>query len=154
MQNIWRCLLIIVMMMVEIIFLTVLGSQMFTPDLKFPCLLYEVSHCHCLTIQFYYYSWTGELLNHQFFLLQLSNVEIQNRFVGIVKLLSQACKQIICLVCLCRKREARRLFLTVKVNLQFYYIPVCRATTPISSVKVRQLPLVQHTTILWKSPHL
>lgn len=36
---------------------------------------------------------------------------------------------------LLRKREARRLFLTMKVNLQFYYIPVCRATTPISSVK-------------------
>ncbi|XP_041821026.1 phosphoinositide 3-kinase regulatory subunit 6 [Chelmon rostratus] len=34
-----------------------------------------------------------------------------------------------------RKREARRLFLTMKVNLQFYYIPVCGATTPISSVK-------------------
>ncbi|XP_051240160.1 phosphoinositide 3-kinase regulatory subunit 6 isoform X2 [Dicentrarchus labrax] len=34
-----------------------------------------------------------------------------------------------------RKREARRLFLTMKVNLQFYYIPVCRATTPISPVK-------------------
>ncbi|XP_070684601.1 phosphoinositide 3-kinase regulatory subunit 6 [Pempheris klunzingeri] len=34
-----------------------------------------------------------------------------------------------------RKREARRLFLTMKVNLQFYYIPVCTATTPISSVK-------------------
>ncbi|XP_034544817.1 phosphoinositide 3-kinase regulatory subunit 6 [Notolabrus celidotus] len=31
-----------------------------------------------------------------------------------------------------RKREARRLFLTMKVNLQFYYIPVCRPTTPIS----------------------
>nr|XP_046266394.1 phosphoinositide 3-kinase regulatory subunit 6 [Scatophagus argus]XP_046266401.1 phosphoinositide 3-kinase regulatory subunit 6 [Scatophagus argus]XP_046266410.1 phosphoinositide 3-kinase regulatory subunit 6 [Scatophagus argus] len=34
-----------------------------------------------------------------------------------------------------RKREARRLFLTMKVNLQFYYIPVCVATTPITSVK-------------------
>ncbi|XP_040000762.1 phosphoinositide 3-kinase regulatory subunit 6 isoform X2 [Xiphias gladius] len=34
-----------------------------------------------------------------------------------------------------RKREARRLFLTTKVNLQFYYIPVCEAPTPISSVK-------------------
>ncbi|XP_070774618.1 phosphoinositide 3-kinase regulatory subunit 6 [Enoplosus armatus] len=34
-----------------------------------------------------------------------------------------------------RKREARRLFLTMKVNLQFYYIPVCRANTPLSSVK-------------------
>ncbi|KAK9540005.1 hypothetical protein VZT92_002481 [Zoarces viviparus] len=33
-----------------------------------------------------------------------------------------------------RKREARRLFLTMKVNLQFYYIPVCGATTPVSSV--------------------
>ncbi|XP_026159237.1 phosphoinositide 3-kinase regulatory subunit 6 [Mastacembelus armatus] len=35
-----------------------------------------------------------------------------------------------------RKREARRLFLTMKVNLQFYYIPVCKNVThPISSVK-------------------
>lgn len=34
-----------------------------------------------------------------------------------------------------RKREARRLFLTMKVNLQFYYIPVCRAPTPISPVR-------------------
>ncbi|XP_075946383.1 phosphoinositide 3-kinase regulatory subunit 6 [Anarhichas minor] len=34
-----------------------------------------------------------------------------------------------------RKREARRLFLTMKVNLQFYYIPVCGATTPVSSIK-------------------
>ncbi|XP_054460663.1 phosphoinositide 3-kinase regulatory subunit 6 isoform X2 [Anoplopoma fimbria] len=34
-----------------------------------------------------------------------------------------------------RKREARRLFLTMKVNLQFYYIPVCGATIPISSIK-------------------
>ncbi|KAM8879386.1 phosphoinositide 3-kinase regulatory subunit 6 isoform 2-T2 [Spinachia spinachia] len=34
-----------------------------------------------------------------------------------------------------RKREARRLFLTMKVNLQFYYIPVCGATTSVSSVK-------------------
>ncbi|XP_074521583.1 phosphoinositide 3-kinase regulatory subunit 6 [Halichoeres trimaculatus] len=31
-----------------------------------------------------------------------------------------------------RKREARRLFLTMKVNLQFYYIPVCRPTNPTS----------------------
>lgn len=30
----------------------------------------------------------------------------------------------------------------MKVNLQFYYIPVCRAKTPISPVKVSQLPLV------------
>lgn len=30
----------------------------------------------------------------------------------------------------------------MKVNLQFYYIPVCRATTPLSPVKVNQLPLV------------
>ncbi|XP_024914173.1 phosphoinositide 3-kinase regulatory subunit 6 isoform X2 [Cynoglossus semilaevis] len=37
-----------------------------------------------------------------------------------------------------RKREARRLFLTMKVNLQFYYIPVCKATAHISSVKVNQ----------------
>ncbi|XP_042341394.1 phosphoinositide 3-kinase regulatory subunit 6 isoform X2 [Plectropomus leopardus] len=36
---------------------------------------------------------------------------------------------------LLRKREARRLFLTMKVNLQFYYIPVCSATAPISSNK-------------------
>nr|XP_020466647.1 phosphoinositide 3-kinase regulatory subunit 6-like isoform X2 [Monopterus albus] len=34
-----------------------------------------------------------------------------------------------------RKREARRLFLTMKVNIKFYYIPVCRALTPISPVK-------------------
>ncbi|KAK1885624.1 Phosphoinositide 3-kinase regulatory subunit 6 [Dissostichus eleginoides] len=34
-----------------------------------------------------------------------------------------------------RKREARRLFLTMKVNLQFYYIPVCGPTTPNSSIK-------------------
>ncbi|XP_028262925.1 phosphoinositide 3-kinase regulatory subunit 6 [Parambassis ranga] len=34
-----------------------------------------------------------------------------------------------------RKREARRLFLTMKVNLQFYYIPVCGAAAPTSSVK-------------------
>lgn len=34
-----------------------------------------------------------------------------------------------------RKREARRLFLTMKVNLQFYYIPVCKAPLHISSVK-------------------
>ncbi|KAM7418921.1 hypothetical protein PAMA_016170 [Pampus argenteus] len=34
-----------------------------------------------------------------------------------------------------RKREARRLFLTMKVNLQFYYIPVCTAPTPVSPVK-------------------
>lgn len=46
------------------------------------------------------------------------------------------------LVCLCRKREARRLFLTMKVSLQFYYIPVCRTPAPVSPVKVRQLPLV------------
>ncbi|XP_023119469.2 phosphoinositide 3-kinase regulatory subunit 6 [Amphiprion ocellaris] len=36
---------------------------------------------------------------------------------------------------LLRKREARRLFLTMKVNLQFYYIPVFTAPTPVSSVK-------------------
>ncbi|KAG7485228.1 phosphoinositide 3-kinase regulatory subunit 6 [Solea senegalensis] len=35
-----------------------------------------------------------------------------------------------------RKREARRLFLTMKVNLQFYYIPVCKAPTHVSSIKV------------------
>ncbi|GAA6229729.1 phosphoinositide 3-kinase regulatory subunit 6-like [Lates japonicus] len=34
-----------------------------------------------------------------------------------------------------RKREARRLFLTMKVNLQFYYIPVCKAPIHVSSVK-------------------
>ncbi|XP_029367869.1 phosphoinositide 3-kinase regulatory subunit 6 isoform X2 [Echeneis naucrates] len=34
-----------------------------------------------------------------------------------------------------RKREARRLFLTMKVNLQFYYVPVCKSPTDISSVK-------------------
>ncbi|XP_069553318.1 phosphoinositide 3-kinase regulatory subunit 6 [Brachyistius frenatus] len=34
-----------------------------------------------------------------------------------------------------RKREARRLFLTMKVNIQFYYIPVCMPPTPISTAK-------------------
>ncbi|XP_077428129.1 phosphoinositide 3-kinase regulatory subunit 6 [Vanacampus margaritifer] len=34
-----------------------------------------------------------------------------------------------------RKREARRIFLTMKVNLQFYYIPVCAASTTTSSDK-------------------
>ncbi|KAG7242364.1 hypothetical protein INR49_023493 [Caranx melampygus] len=34
-----------------------------------------------------------------------------------------------------RKREARRLFLTMKINLQFYYIPVCNGSTHISSLK-------------------
>ncbi|CAJ1053615.1 phosphoinositide 3-kinase regulatory subunit 6 [Xyrichtys novacula] len=33
-----------------------------------------------------------------------------------------------------RKREARRLFLTMKIHLQFYYIPVCRPTTSISPI--------------------
>ncbi|XP_010871299.1 phosphoinositide 3-kinase regulatory subunit 6 isoform X2 [Esox lucius] len=33
-----------------------------------------------------------------------------------------------------RKREARRLFLTMKVNLQFYYIPVCEDLSPSSPV--------------------
>ncbi|XP_027873923.1 phosphoinositide 3-kinase regulatory subunit 6 [Xiphophorus couchianus] len=35
-----------------------------------------------------------------------------------------------------RKREARRLFLTMKVSLQFYYIPVCPAQLPVSPVTV------------------
>ncbi|XP_054607769.2 phosphoinositide 3-kinase regulatory subunit 6 isoform X2 [Nothobranchius furzeri] len=35
-----------------------------------------------------------------------------------------------------RKREARRLCLTMKINLQFYYIPVCAAPAPSSSAKV------------------
>ncbi|XP_056892251.1 phosphoinositide 3-kinase regulatory subunit 6 isoform X2 [Takifugu flavidus] len=34
-----------------------------------------------------------------------------------------------------RKREARRLFLTMKINLQFYYIPVHNTTSPISPSK-------------------
>nr|XP_020513247.1 phosphoinositide 3-kinase regulatory subunit 6 [Labrus bergylta]XP_020513248.1 phosphoinositide 3-kinase regulatory subunit 6 [Labrus bergylta] len=34
-----------------------------------------------------------------------------------------------------RKREARKLFLAMKVNLQFYYIPVCKPTTSISPSK-------------------
>ncbi|XP_029919012.1 phosphoinositide 3-kinase regulatory subunit 6 [Myripristis murdjan] len=34
-----------------------------------------------------------------------------------------------------RKREARRLFLTMKANLQFYYIPVCKDPTSISPAK-------------------
>lgn len=41
---------------------------------------------------------------------------------------------------LLRKREARRLFLTMKVNLQFYYIPVFTAPTPVSSVKENLFP--------------
>lgn len=60
----------------------------------------------------------------------------------------------VCLVWFCRKREARRLFLTMKINLQFYYIPVCKATTPNSSVKVSLLPPL-HTPSpcdVWKSP--
>ncbi|XP_017283182.1 phosphoinositide 3-kinase regulatory subunit 6 [Kryptolebias marmoratus] len=36
-----------------------------------------------------------------------------------------------------RKREARRLCLTMKVNLQFYYIPVRAASAPVSSEKVK-----------------
>ncbi|XP_037545796.1 phosphoinositide 3-kinase regulatory subunit 6 [Nematolebias whitei] len=36
-----------------------------------------------------------------------------------------------------RKREARRLCLTMKVNLQFYYIPVRAASAPVSSAKVK-----------------
>ncbi|KAK2816859.1 hypothetical protein Q5P01_025050 [Channa striata] len=43
-----------------------------------------------------------------------------------------------------RKREARRLFLTTKVNLQFYYIPVCRTSAPFSSVKENH-PVQQST---------
>uniref|UniRef100_A0A4W6FQX7 Phosphoinositide-3-kinase regulatory subunit 6 n=1 Tax=Lates calcarifer TaxID=8187 RepID=A0A4W6FQX7_LATCA len=39
-----------------------------------------------------------------------------------------------------RKREARRLFLTMKVNLQFYYIPVCKAPIHVSSVKQQVNP--------------
>ncbi|MED6241014.1 hypothetical protein ATANTOWER_013506 [Ataeniobius toweri] len=35
-----------------------------------------------------------------------------------------------------RKREARRLFLTMKVNLQFYYIPVCPPQPPLSPATV------------------
>lgn len=34
-----------------------------------------------------------------------------------------------------RQREARKLFLTKKVDFQFYYIPVCKDPTPVSSVK-------------------
>uniref|UniRef100_A0A3B4WHG4 Phosphoinositide-3-kinase regulatory subunit 6 n=1 Tax=Seriola lalandi dorsalis TaxID=1841481 RepID=A0A3B4WHG4_SERLL len=34
-----------------------------------------------------------------------------------------------------RKREARRLFLTMKVNLQFYYIPVCKENHPSNQFK-------------------
>lgn len=61
----------------------------------------------------------------------------------------------VCLVWFCRKREARRLFLTMKINLQFYYIPVCKATTPNSSVKVSLLPLLRTPSLcdVWKSPH-
>lgn len=41
---------------------------------------------------------------------------------------------------LLRKREARRLFLTMKVSLQFYYIPVFTAPIPASSVKEKPHP--------------
>lgn len=44
-----------------------------------------------------------------------------------------------CLFWLYRKREARRLFLTMKINLQFYYIPVRSTTSPISPTKVGHL---------------
>lgn len=59
------------------------------------------------------------------------------------------------LVRCCRKREARRLFLTMKINLQFYYIPVCKAPTPNSSAKVSFLPLLRTPSPrgVWKSPH-
>ncbi|XP_045073136.1 phosphoinositide 3-kinase regulatory subunit 6-like [Coregonus clupeaformis] len=39
-----------------------------------------------------------------------------------------------------RKREARRLFLTMKVNFQFYYIPVCEDTSPTCPVKENLSP--------------
>ncbi len=38
-----------------------------------------------------------------------------------------------------RKREARRRFLTMKVNLQMYYIPVTRQSSTASPVKVNTL---------------
>ncbi|KAM6971923.1 phosphoinositide 3-kinase regulatory subunit 6 [Aplochiton taeniatus] len=41
---------------------------------------------------------------------------------------------------LLRKREARRLFLTMKVNLQFYYVPVCKDPMPFSPVKENLSP--------------
>ncbi|KAJ8001907.1 hypothetical protein DPEC_G00174290 [Dallia pectoralis] len=39
-----------------------------------------------------------------------------------------------------RKREARRLFLTMKVNLQFYYIPVCEDLSSSSPVQENLFP--------------
>uniref|UniRef100_A0A3B3TQH9 Phosphoinositide-3-kinase regulatory subunit 6 n=1 Tax=Poecilia latipinna TaxID=48699 RepID=A0A3B3TQH9_9TELE len=39
-----------------------------------------------------------------------------------------------------RKREARRLFLTMRVSLQFYYIPVCPAQLPVSPVTQEMNP--------------
>ncbi|KAM8773611.1 phosphoinositide 3-kinase regulatory subunit 6 isoform 1-T3 [Acanthopagrus schlegelii] len=47
-----------------------------------------------------------------------------------------------------KKREARRLFLTMKVNLQFYYIPVCRATTPFSPIKVNPCALGSYLSMV------
>ncbi|XP_031687189.1 phosphoinositide 3-kinase regulatory subunit 6 isoform X1 [Oncorhynchus kisutch] len=39
-----------------------------------------------------------------------------------------------------RKREARRLFLTMKVNFQFYYIPVCEDPSPTCPVRENLSP--------------
>lgn len=78
-----------------------------------------------LSVRFDGLSWTEELLNH---------------CLGLLRLFFHAdfyffsCFWFIFF----RKREARRLFLTMKVNLQFYYIPVCKPTTPASAVKVSQ----------------
>ncbi|XP_073334376.1 phosphoinositide 3-kinase regulatory subunit 6 [Pagrus major] len=47
-----------------------------------------------------------------------------------------------------KKREARRLFLTMKVDLQFYYIPVCRARTPLSPVKVNPCTLGSYLSMV------
>ncbi|XP_061130137.1 phosphoinositide 3-kinase regulatory subunit 6 isoform X3 [Syngnathus typhle] len=43
-----------------------------------------------------------------------------------------------------RKREARRAFLSMRVNLQFYYIPVCVSPTTTPSGKVRELSFLKH----------
>lgn len=42
----------------------------------------------------------------------------------------------------------------MKVNLQFYYIPVCKATAHISSVKVRKLPPFNRSQLRCESQHI
>lgn len=43
----------------------------------------------------------------------------------------------------CRKREARRPFLSMKVNLQFYYIPVSQVSTRNSQVSSPRVNVIQ-----------